>query len=239
MGRQADKVFETLYEKYEGTARWGALIYAALALAKHFLFGKFLIASIILDTTVFMVFSLGLRKIAQNVCYGNEASARDYLWAFKPPFFIWNTMVGVCVSILFNLQMLFCRKLPYGVSGVVKIVLYLCVEIFSFFYIQNSGCHFCKLFSKIWVALKKRQGMIRCQIYLLFRYAVPYLAICLVILLMAYDANKNALRDIDALSDSFAIISAIYAFVVGPKFFLKSNYNLLRIVDKNCSNREF
>ena len=238
MGKQEDKVFEALYEEYEGTARWGALIYAALVLAKHFLFGKFLIVSIILDTAVFMVFSLGLRKIAQNVCYGNGASAREYLWAFKSPFFIWNIIVGICVSILFNLQMFCCKKLPYGVSGVVGIILYLYVEIFSFLYIQNPGCHCCKLFQKIWIVLKNRQGMIRCQICLLLRYVVPYLAICLIILLMAYDANKNALRDIDALSDSFTIIYAIYAFVVGPKFFLKNNYNILRIVDKNCSNKE-
>lgn len=239
MRKQGDKIFEELYEKYEGTARWGSLIYTVLVLAKHFLFGKSLIVSIILDTAIFMVFSLGLRRIALNVCSGNEPLAREYFWAFESPFFIWNVIVGVCVAILFNLPMLFRMKLPYGVSGAARVVLCLYVELFSFLMTRNPGCHFCKLFPQIWVALKKRQGMIRCQICLLFRYAVPYLAVCLVILLMAYDANKNALRDIDALSDSFAIIYAVYAFVVGPKFFLKNNYNLLQIVDKNCSNKEF
>lgn len=61
MRKQGDKIFEELYEKYEGTARWGSLIYTVLVLAKHFLYGKSLIVSIILDTAIFLLFSLGLR----------------------------------------------------------------------------------------------------------------------------------------------------------------------------------
>ena len=233
MNKQEAKAFETLYEKYEGTARWGALFYATLLLAKHFLFGQSMIISIMLDTTIFMVFSLGLRKIALDVCCGNEPLARECFWAFKSPFCIWNATVGICVSILFNLLSILCLKLPHSIGKMVEIALYLYIEIFSFLYIQHTPSpeRFCGLFREIGKALKNRQGVICYQIRLLLRYGVLYLVICLVVALIAYDANRNALQDIDALSDSFMVIYAIYAFVFGPKFFLKNNYNFFCILN--------